>query len=159
MGCQIAALKCIIIVPNLFFFACGCVSLFYGASTLITYREEIQNAKDDFKMKIYAGCAVLIASGLFLFISSSLAICGALADKTKMLKAYVIILGIVIALQITAAILAFLAPSEKEQQEDLRERIKQVAIIIIVEVGLEIILAISACFLSTKIKHDRPFPF
>lgn len=159
MGCQIAGLKCIIIFPNLFFFGFGCLSLFYGTSTLITYREEIQNAEDDIKMKIYGSCGLVIAAGLFLCISSSLAICGALADKTKMLKAYAIILSVVIALQITVAVLAFLAESKiEEKEESLRDRTKLVAIIIIAEVGFEIILALSACFLSTKIKHERRPP-
>ena len=176
MGCTIAALKLLIIVPNIIFFCIGCLEIGWTSYNLIKYHDDIQQMDEERKTFIYATSGASIASSVILCIVSFLAVCGALADKRRMLKAYAIILCLVILLQITAAIIAFVIPDkikawideldDKDKKdilvqnlEFLKDNIWYFGLALIIMVCIEIILALSACFLSTQIKQDRVWTF
>ena len=170
MGYQIAALKLIIIVPNIIFFCMGCIMIGSTADMLINHMPNVMWEHSE-AFKALSGAT--IAAGVILCIVSFLAVCGALADKRKMLKAYAIILCVVILLEITAAILAFVvAPNaiEDELKVEVKDEFKDVmsdisnytwyyGMGLTIMVCIEIILALSACFLSSKIKGDRVWEF
>ena len=179
MGCRIAALKLLIIVPNIIFFILGCAMVGWTAFNLDRFRESFENDRsrrreeDNVKTVIYAISGVSIAAGVILCIVSFLAFCGALAEKRRMLISYAIILCVVILLEITAAILAFVIPHEivrllnNEDTEDelkenllaLKENTYLFGLGLMVMVCVEIILALSACFLASKMKEDQVWEF
>ena len=72
MGCKIAALKLLIIVPNLFYFISGCYMVYKGTQGLIEYGK--YGDKEDLRgTNTEATLAVALAAGLLQCIVSFLA--------------------------------------------------------------------------------------
>ena len=111
----------------------------------------------------------IIGVGVLECITTFLGTCGALADKRKMLKLYAGILLFMILLQIAAAVLLFVyhknpenIPKELEINGDNYQNVvlnvfgvgdtslRTQGIVVIVSALVNIIMALGACFLSTK---------
>ena len=210
MGCQIGALRLLVVVPNVIFFAGACYLLYVGGSQLNELDQELNQCmrqiagkhvpanktncpedekfgellstcNDDEKECQEAHTMVTAARYIFIFIigvgvleciTTFLGACGALADKRKMLKLYAGILLFLILLQIAAAVLLFMY---HENPENIPKEFKidgatyqnvvldvfgvgvtslrTQGIVVTVSVLVNIIMALGACFLSTKI-HD-----
>ena len=114
----------------------------------------------------------IIGVGVLECITTFLGTCGALADKRKMLKLYAGILLFMILLQIAAAVLLFVYHKNPENiPKELKingvpyqivaldyfgggvTNFRTQGIVVIVSALVNIIMALGACFLSTKI-HD-----
>lgn len=112
----------------------------------------------------------IIGVGVLECITTFLGACGALADKRKMLKLYAGILLFMILLQIAAAVLLFVyhrnpenIPKELKINEVTYQNfvlrffgvgatnLRTQGIVVIVSALVNIIMALGACFLSTKI--------
>ena len=210
MGCQIGALRLLVVVPNIIFFAGACYLLYIGGSQLHTLDQElnqcmeqiastgvyvpvnetncpegekfgelVSTCDDDDKKCQEAYKIVTAMRYIFIFIigvgaleciTTFLGTCGALADKRKMLKLYAGILLFLILLQIAAAVLLFMY---HENPENIPKEFKidgatyqnvvldvfgvgvtslhTQGIVVIVSALVNIIMALGACFLSTKI--------
>ena len=165
MGCKIAALKLLIIVPNLIFFISGCYMVYKATEGLIEYKKHVDN-KDVGGTNTHDTLAFALAVGLFQCIVSFLAFCGALADKRAILKAYAIILFFAILFQIVVVIMMFVTKGKLEELKkklaneldykglDLDTVIRDYSIGLIVFLCLDIILALAACFLASKLKEE-----
>ena len=210
MGCQIGALRLLVVVPNVIFFAGACYLLYIGGSQLHKLDQELNQCMKQINGKyvpvnetncpegqkfgeLLSKCddnekqcqeeytIVTAARYIFIFIigvgvleciTTFIGTCGALADKRKMLKLYAGILLFMILLQIAAAVLLFVyhknpenIPKElKINGVDYRNVVLNVfgvgdtslrtqGIVVIVSALVNIIMALGACFLSTKI-HD-----
>ena len=126
MGCKIAALKLLIIVPNLIFFISGCYMVYKATEGLIEYKKHGNN-KEVGGINTHDTLTFGLAVGLFQCIVSFLAFCGTLADKRAMLKAYAIILCFIILFQMVAVIMMFVA---KGKLEELKKNYKTMELII-----------------------------
>ena len=112
----------------------------------------------------------IIAVGILECITTFLGACGALADKRKMLKLYAGILLFMILLQIAAAVLLFVYHKNPENiPKELKingvpyqivaldyfgggvTNFRTQGIVVTVSALVNIIMALGACFLSTKI--------
>ena len=202
MGCQIGALRLLVVVPNVIFFAGACFLLYLGGSQLHkldqqlnqcmvdikdgtncpegkTFGELLSTCADDEKECEEANKIVSVMRYIFIFIigvgvleciTTFLGACGALADKRKMLKLYAGILLFMILLQIAAAVLLFVyhrnpenIPKELKINEVTYQNfvlrffgvgatnLHTQGIVVIVSALVNIIMALGACFLSTKI--------
>ena len=170
MGYKIAALKLLIIVPNLIFFVSGCYMVYKATQGLIEYRNHGDN-KDVEAANPQATLAIALSVGMFQCIVSFIAFCGALADKRGMLKAYAIILFFAILLQIIAVIMIFEAKGKLEVLKknlpngwedrglNMDTIIRDYSIGLIVFVCLDIILALAACFLASKLNEEYKIGF
>ena len=164
MGCKIGALKLLIVVPNIIFFASGCFMIGVGAYAISRLDELTGKAgEENYHEFITGGSVAVLVAGMLQCVVSFCGVCGALADKRGMLKGYSIILGFIILLQIVAVIMAFVCANKLEELAtnngvvdiDFSEAMKKLAIGIVVNCCILIILALTACFLSTKIKQER----
>ena len=161
MGCKIGALKLLIVVPNIIFFASGCFMIGVG-SYAISRLDELKG-EDNYHEFVTGGSVAVLVAGMLQCVVSFCGVCGALADKRGMLKGYSIILGFIVLLQIVAAIMAFVCANKLEEVAinngvvdiNFSEAMKRLAIGITVSCCIHIILALTACFLSTKIKQER----
>ena len=208
MGCQVGALRLLVVVPNVIFFAGACYLLYVGGSQLHKLDQELNqcmekisgvyvpanetNCPEDQKFgELLSTCndhekecqeaytIVTAARYIFIFIigvgvleciTTFLGTCGALADKRKMLKLYAGILLFMILLQIAAAVLLFVYHKNPENIPKELEingipyqivalnyfgvgvtNFRTQGIVVIVSALVNIIMALGACFLSTKI--------
>ena len=209
MGCQIGALRLLVVVPNVIFFAGVCYLLYVGGSQLHKLDQELNQCMsqisgkyvpvnetncpeeekfgellstcdDDDKKCQEANKIVKAMRYIFIFIigvgaleciTTFLGACGALADKRKMLKLYAGILLFMILLQIAAAVLLFMYHKNPENiPKELKinghsyqnfvlnnvfgvgvTNLRTQGIVVTVSVLVNIIMALGACFLSTKI--------
>ena len=204
MGCQVGALRLLVVVPNVIFFAGGCYLLYVGGSQLHELDKQLDqcinrkgptngtNCPEDQKLgELLSTCdddekkcqeaykmmtairyifIFIIGVGALECITTFLGTCGALADKRKMLKLYAGILLFMILLQIAAAVLLF---TYHENPENIPKEFKingytyqnvvlhvfgvgvtnlrTQGIVVTVSALVNIIMALGACFLSTKI--------
>ena len=208
MGCQVGALRLLVVVPNVIFFAGACYLLYVGGSQLHKLDQELNqcmkqiggkyvpvnetncpedekfgellsSCKDDEKECQEAYTMVTVVRYIFIFIigvgvleciTAFLGACGALADKRKMLKLYAGILLFMILLQIAAAVLLFVYhknPENIPKELTIKGTPYQIValdyfgggvtnfrtqgIVVTVSALVNIIMALGACFLSTKI--------
>ena len=202
MGCQVGALRLLVVVPNVIFFAGACFLLYVGGSQLLwldqqlnqcmdgnghingtncsekeKFGELLSRCKEDEKECKEAYEIVSAMRYIFIFIivvgaleciTTFLGACGALADKRKMLKLYAGILLFMILLQIAAAVLLFMYHKNPENiPKELKINgtvypsvvlnffglinLQTQGIVVIVSALVNIIMALGACFLSTKI--------
>ena len=205
MGCQVGALRLLVVVPNVIFFAGACFLLYVGASKLQWLDQQLNqcmdrngpinrtNCSEDEKLgellstckddekeceEVYKSLTVMryififiIGVGVLECITTFLGACGALADKRKMLKLYAGILLFMILLQIAAAVLLFMYHKNPENiPKELKinghsyqnfvlnnvfgvgvTNLRTQGIVVTVSVLVNIIMALGACFLSTKI--------
>ena len=137
---------------------------------LIEYKKHGNN-KEVGGINTHDTLAFGLAVGLFQCIVSFLAFCGTLADKRAMLKAYAIILCFIILFQMVAVIMMFVA---KGKLEELKKNLandwefkglnmdivmRDYSIGLIVFLCLDIILALAACFLASKLKEEYKIGF
>ena len=165
MGCQIGALKLLIIIPNFVFFGVGCSLIGFTSYVLIQWNEDngTDQHKDYIIQELNVVSGTVIAAGVILCMVSLLACCGAAAAKRKMLTAYAIILCLVILLEIVGAIFAFLAANHiNDSNEEIGPKIKFdgsnsyiLGLVLAIVICIEIILALIACLLAKQIKRDR----
>ena len=210
MGCQVGALRLLVVVPNVIFFAGACYLLYIGGSQLHKLDQELNqcmkqingkyvpvnetncpeeekfgellsSCKDDEKECQEEYTIVTAARYIFIFIigvgvlecfTTFIGTCGALADKRKMLKLYAGILLFMILLQIAAAVLLFVYHKNPENiPKELKingtpyqivalnyfgvgvTNFRTQGIVVTVSALVNIIMALGACFLSTKIHH------
>ena len=121
-----------------------------------------QAVKSKVKTEFYAILAMSMIAGAILCFFSIIACCGAVSDKRKLLKAYTIALSIVILLEIVAASVAFAAIKDMESMSNYTGGLKTgfltwfplYGIVLSVLIFIELFIALTACFLSTKIKHE-----
>ena len=202
MGCQVGALRLLVVVPNVIFFAGACFLLYVGGSELHKLDQELNHCMVSMKNgtncpdgktfgELLSTCEdaekeckealnfvstiryifiFIIGVGVLECITTFLGTCGALADKRKMLKLYAGILFFMILLQIAAAVLLFVYHKNPENIPkeltingiDYRNVVLKVfgvgdtslrtqGIVVIVSALVNIIMALGACFLSTKI--------
>ena len=208
MGCQVGALRLLVVVPNVIFFAGACYLLYIGGSQLHKLDQELNqcmkqingkyvpvnetncpeeekfgellsSCKDDEKECQEEYTIVTAARYIFIFIigvgvleciTTFIGTCGALADKRKMLKLYAGILLFMILLQIAAAVLLFVYHKNPENiPKELKingtpyqivalnyfgvgvTNFRTQGIVVTVSALVNIIMALGACFLSTKI--------
>ena len=172
MGFKIGALKTLIVVPNVAFFASGCIMIGLGSYGLSLLSENIKEDEskadeDDKNNEITkAMYIVLVLVGIIQCVVSFLGVCGALADKLWMLKGYAIVVVLVILLQIVSVIMAFVCAAKlksyvknnqgnDDKWDEIAGLMKDYSIGIVINCCILVILALSACFLSTKIKQER----
>ena len=161
MGIQVGALKLLVIIPNFIFFCAGLSLVVFSSYSLFHFHNGSMKIeyKDDIEQELNISCGASIASGSILCIISLLACCGAAAGKSKILKAYAIIMCLVILLEITGTVYAFLASSNiKELNIHFKYDVVDpytLGLIIAIAICIEIILALAACFLSTKIEAKK----
>ena len=210
MGCQVGALRLLVVVPNVIFFAGACYLLYVGGSQLHKLDQELNQCMKQINGKyvpvnetncpegqrfgeLLSKCddnekqcqeeytIVTAARYIFIFIigvgvleciTTFIGTCGALADKRKMLKLYAGILLFMILLQIAAAVLLFVYHKNPENiPKELKingvpyqivaldyfgggvTNFRTQGIVVTVSALVNIIMALGACFLSTKI-HD-----
>ena len=168
MGCKIGALKLLIVVPNLVFFASGCIMIGLGSYGL-SQLSDLENDKEFTKsykelVKVIQPMLVfLLVVGIIQSVVAFLGFCGALADKIWMLKGYAIVVAFMILLQIVSVIMVYVCADDLkeitgnhgDEWEDIADMIDNYCIGIVVNCSILAILALSACFLSTKIKQER----
>ena len=164
MGLQVGALKLLIIIPNFIFFCAGLSLVVFSSYSLFHFHNGSipKEHKEDIEQQLNITCGASIASGGILCVISLLACCGAAAGKSKILKAYAIIMCLVILLEIIGTIYAFLASSNIEEVNKDGPNFNYdwanpytLGLISAIVICIEIILALAACFLSTKIEAKK----
>ena len=165
MGYKIAALKLLIMVPNLVFFAAGLCMIYKGTEGLTKYSEyDGKHNLDPEKTK--ATLAVGLAVGLSQCLVSFFAFFGTLADKRAILKAYAIIIFFEIVFQIVVAFMIFRYSDELDEITTMQENegngmdtLKMhdysigVTVFVCFDVCLCFILSFTAWFLAAKLKE------
>ncbi|KJE95717.1 hypothetical protein CAOG_06139 [Capsaspora owczarzaki ATCC 30864] len=96
--------KAFLIVYNLFFVLLGGGMLGLGIYGRVGYDQSLSLLTED---NLNNACYVLIACGAVVFLTSFLGCCGAMAEKTWMLKIYTVIMTITLLLEIAIAVLGF----------------------------------------------------
>ena len=193
MGYGIITLKFLIIVANVIFFFAGSLMFGWGVVILAAkgddwteveninaffednsqYRNETLNTREfkdlnrKVKIEFYALLAISMSAGVIQCIVSFLGCYGALSDKRRMLRAYAVVLSVVILLVIVATVLAFVVnnnienllasrgQSRRERVNDFLDALDIYGPFLAVIMGIELIMVVFACFLATIIKRDQ----